>query len=152
MNQVERIIDVTIAQRELAQLGKDLQELKLISRVAENILKDKKATTEVRAAAQIALDDVTPKIGSTKGRIAGTKRYINDLDHQAAGDASVRLITGSLFKAEIAISYQRDNGKKISYTRHVVRQHDQWVGRSTLTDSLVVYRLPGDSVQQAEAA
>lgn len=152
MNQVERIINVTIAQRDLAHDQKTLSNFGFACRAASRIIKSKKSTEVEVADAQAVLNDLVPRLEIIKDRIAQTKRYISDLDHQAAGDALVRTITGSFSKAEIVIIYERDNGKKISYTRHVERKRGEWVGRSTLTNSLVVYRLPGESAKQAEAA
>lgn len=151
MNQVERIIEVTLAQRDLGLLEETLQALSQDRRDAEKLLNGNKATVEQRRKAQKDLDALNPRITAVKDRIARKKRYVQEIDHLAAGDAQVRTISGTRTRAEIAITYKRDNGKLISYTRHVQLMRGEWVGRSTITNSLVVYRMPGEAAQHVQA-
>jgi len=148
MNQIERLIEVKLAQRTIDGLDRTLFYFnKDMGRLVKALM-DKNASPEVHAAAQMSIDMLTPRIAALEDRRFQMRRYIEEIDGEAAQQATIRVISEQGDRAQIAITYLRDDGKKISYTRHVQWNGIIYVGFSTLTTNKVHYRLPGSTAQE----
>lgn len=143
MNQIERRIQITIAQRTIVSLNRQLFYLQKDRERLLDILLDKKSDPDVRAGVQLDLDKLMPRLDAITDRRLQQHMLIDELDAQAAKEAAVRVISESGSRAQIVVTYTLDNGKKQSYTRHVRREGAQFVGFSTLTGSKVAYSLGG---------
>lgn len=149
MNQVERIIEIKLAQRTIEWLDRQLFYLnKDMSRLVKTLM-DKNAEPEALAAAQIAIDTLAPRIAALENRRFQMRQYIEEIDGEAARDATIRVVSETGDRAQIVITYLRDDGKKMSSTRHVRREGSAWVGFSTLTTNKVRYRIPDTSSEEA---
>lgn len=141
MNQIERQIQVTIAQRTIQGADRELRRLAKRQNDLEKFLGSKTATLEAKAAAGFDLESLNNRIAAVEDRRFQSKLLIGQLDNQAANDADVLLISGAALRCQVVIQYTLDNGKKLSYTRHLHREGGMWFGLSTLSDNKVSYSI-----------
>lgn len=149
MNQIERLIEAGIARQIIQTADRELSKLYKIRSTGEKLLLEKGIDPVIRANALMEMDTLVKHIAAVEDRRHQMRRLIEELDGQAAREATIRVISTNHKGAQIAITYYRDDGKKMSFTRHVHRDGPNWVGISTLTDRKVVYRQPGTAVVEA---
>lgn len=150
MNQIERLIEVKLAQRTIDGLDRQLFYLNKDANRASKIAADENTDPDVRAGALIALDTLKPRIAALEDRRFQLRQLIDQMDQEAARQATIKVISRSGDRAQIAITYLRDDGKKLSYTRHVKVDGHLFKGLSTLTGKQVTYY--PESVANEEAA
>ena len=62
--------------------------------------------------------------------------------HYTVSEPNIKVINMNGDRAEIVIRYTNEDGKRVSFTRHVHANGDQWVGYSTSSRRKVAYTLP----------
>lgn len=94
------------------------------------------------ARMQTRLDDLWERARQARIRLA-------ILEHEMIESAAVKLISSNAKGAQIAVRYLRDDGKKLSFTRHVQLTAQGYEGLSVISKQKVTYRL---TAAVAEAA
>lgn len=151
MNQIDRITQHAHAVRTIAGLNRQLFYLKKDEKKLADRLMNKNTTPEEHASAQFDLDKLIPKIAAVEDRRFQMHRFIDELDAEAARQANIRLISETRDHAQIVITYERDDGKKVSYTRHIHWDGSNWRGLSTVSANRVIYH-PSRAASQQQAA
>ncbi len=71
------------------------------------------------------------------------------LEREQTQDGRIKIISTNPKGVQLVIHYLRDDGKKVSYTRHCRVTNEGYVGLSTISTAKVIYR---PAVAVAEAA
>lgn len=144
MNQIERKFQVELAEWIISNANREVSALRKSQEYGEKALLDESLDAAARAGIAYEMDVRAKRIDVVEDRRLQAYHRIAALDQEAARQAEVKVITWSgTNRAQIAIHYYRDDGKKMSYTRHVRREDGNWVGSSTISTNRVAYRLPG---------
>jgi hypothetical protein len=150
MNQIERKFQVEMAEWIIGTANREVSALRKSQEYGEKALLDESLTPAIRAGIAYEMDVRAKRIDVAEGRRLQAYQRIAELDQEAARQAEVKVVTWSgTNRAQIAIHYYRDDGKKMSYTRHVRREGANWVGASTISTNRVTYRLPGTALAEA---
>lgn len=149
MNQIERSIQVEIAEGIIGNANRELASLRKVQTAGEQVLRNKTTDEVTRAGAAYEMDVLVKRIAAVEDRRHQAHRRIEELDQEAARQGEVKLISLLGDRAQIVIHYFRDDGKKVSYTRHIRRDGGHWIGFSTITANRVEYRLPGAALAEA---
>lgn len=64
-------------------------------------------------------------------------------------EPDIKIINMNGDRAEIVIRYTNEDGQRVSFTRHVHANGDQWVGYSTSSRRKVAYTLPDSALAEA---
>lgn len=154
MNQIERYFAMLDAERIIGNANRELLALRKTQSALEKVLLDKTVDAAVRAGTAYDMDVLVKRLDVVEDRRSQASRRIDELDHEAARQGEIRVISWSdsgVDSAQVVVHYTRDDGKKMSYTRHLHREGKNWVGLSTLTSNRVIYRLPGTGLVEKAA-
>jgi hypothetical protein len=150
MNQTERKTLVEIGEWIIGTANREISALRKSQEYGEKALMDERLEPARRAEIAYEMDVRAKRIDVAEGRRLQAYQRIHELDQEAARQAEVKVLSWSgTNRAQIAIHYYRDDGKKMSYTRHVQREGMNWVGASTISANRVTYRLPGTALVEA---
>lgn len=147
MNQIERLEQVALAKNITSNVNKKLVKLYDIRKKLDAVVKNKGTKPEARDAATADLAKYAPTIAAAEDRIHQMRRLIKGLQTDALNEGLTEVISVNAKgnRCQVVIHYLRSDGKKMSYTRHLSREGQNWIGLSTLTSSHVTYRLPPSS-------
>jgi len=149
MNQTQRLIEVSRNETIIGNADRELLQLRKLKGRGEAILKNRSIRADVRTKTILEMEELERRITAAADCRSQAHAYIQQLDSESARQAVVRTISETRDHAQIAITYERDNGKKISYTRHIHFDGMGWRGLSTVSSNRVIYRLPGLAILEA---
>lgn len=151
MNQIERLQEAAAAKNVIASADRELSQLYKIQSAGEKVLTNKHTDGDTRAGAILEMETLVKRIEAVEDRRHQMRQLIGQLDFASSQHGEIKVISMLKDRCQVVIHYYRDNGKKMSYTRHLHHEGMNWIGLSTLTTNRVVYRLPGTGIV-AEAA
>lgn len=149
MNQAERLIQVRVAEKTIEAANKELAQLYKLRTAGQKLLANKAINDDTRAKAEAEMEVLKPRIAAIEERRHQARRWIEKMKSESADEGIVRVINQQHDRAEIVIHYAADNGKKLSYTRHVHWDGRDWRGIATVWGGYVIYHLPAAAVDKA---
>jgi hypothetical protein len=132
---------IASSSHEAGSLQKKINDLQRAQKTVESAL-EIEIEPDGMAELQYRLDAAWDRHRQAQLRLAELERK-----QAAAGEIKVIHQTGT--RAQIVIHYLRDDGKRVSFTRHVRLDGTSWKGNSTLTDQRVTYQLTRAQLAQA---
>jgi hypothetical protein len=98
----------------------------------------------------LELEKMQTRLSALWDRERQARHALTILEREQVENGSIRLLSTSANrkKAQIAITYLREDGKKVSFTRHCQITDQGYVGLSTISTQKVIYR-PDSAVAKA---
>lgn len=87
------------------------------------------------------LEPLQNRLDATWDRHRQAQLRLKELERKQAVVAEIKVISSSKDRAQIVLLYLRDDGKKVSFTRHVHFDGKTWHGLSTVSNAKVTYEL-----------
>lgn len=139
ITQLERLDQVRQSERIIAGVNKELLGLHKTRDAVKKTLakKDLEETTKIVED----LEKLDKRIAALIEKRLYTNIWIDTMKSEAAADGLIRVINQHKDRVEIVIHYAAENGRKLSYTRHVRWDGAHWMGISTVAGGIVAYDL-----------
>jgi len=132
---------IASSSHEAGTLQKKINDLLHAQKTVEAVL-EIELESAAMAQLQYRLDAAWDRHRQAQIRLAELERK-----QSAAGEIKVIHSSGS--RAQIVIHYLREDGKRLSFTRHVRLEGTTWKGNSTITAQRVTYELSRSKLAEA---
>lgn len=139
------------ASREAAALDKQVKQ-----RMANNAMieRDSKTASEMMGTEYIPfvdheLERMQKRLSALWDRARQARLQLANLERAQAEDAEIKVVSVGKKSTQIVVRYTGDDGKKVSFTRHVRVSGSTCEGYSTISRQKVTYRLAGSAEDKA---
>lgn len=139
------------ASREAAALDKTVKQRIVNNDMIERDAQIASATmgTEYIPYVDLELERMQTRLSALWDRARQARLQIANLEREQAEQAEIKVISAGRKGTQIVVRYTREDGKKVSFTRHVRVNGSACTGRSTLSSQTVTYRLPDRAEDKA---
>ena len=139
------------ASREAAALDKAVKQRMANNAMIERDAKVASATmgTEYVPYVDLELERMQTRLSALWDRARQARHALSILERQQTEQAEIKVISVGRKSTQIVVRYTLENGKKVSFTRHVQVNASTCTGYSTLSRQKVTYHLPDTAEAKA---